>query len=79
MEEIKYIFESPDRGKTIFKRKSGESCRELVKKQPILHYISENNGKNIKCMISGELCTNRISKTMWYQSYDDGKTLHLCN
>ena len=79
MTKIKYIFESPDGGKTIFRRKFGEDKCELIKTEPKLHYISENNGKNINCIISGDLCKNSNNKTMRYISYDHGKTLLLCN
>lgn len=42
-DNIKYIYESPDKGKTVYRREFGKLERELVQSHTeVLNYVEEN-------------------------------------
>jgi len=45
--ELGYIFESPDRGETLYRRKVGESKRELISKEEFKEYTRNRHGVQI--------------------------------
>jgi len=45
--ELGYIFESPDRGETLYRRKVGESKRELISKEDFQEYTRNRSGVKV--------------------------------
>jgi hypothetical protein len=45
--ELGYIFESPDRGETLYRRKVGESKRELISKEEFKEYNRNRQGVKV--------------------------------
>ena len=42
MQKTEWIYESPDRGNTVYRRRANSRERELVIKKPDVHSISKN-------------------------------------